>query len=95
MQVDGAVQGVSTMPRRKRLNVVLAIVAVVVIGAMVALLVWVVPLATSGVGVGYTRLCHHPRRRGQREPLGLAGGSEDRGCLGGRGPLSVWETVVL
>ncbi len=50
MQVDGAVQGVSTMPRRKRLNVVLAIVAVVVIGAMVALLVWVVPLATSGVG---------------------------------------------
>ena len=50
MQVDGAVQGVSTIPRRKRLNVVLAIVAVVVIGAMVALLVWVAPLARSGVG---------------------------------------------
>ena len=49
MQVDGAVQGVSTIPRRKRLNVVLAIVAVVVIGAMVALLVWVSPLARSGV----------------------------------------------
>ncbi len=50
MQVDGAVQGVSTIPRRKRLNVVLAIVAVVVIGLMVALLVWVAPLARSGVG---------------------------------------------
>ena len=50
MQVDGAVQGVSTIPRRKRLNVVLAIVAVVVIGALVALLVWVAPLARSGVG---------------------------------------------
>ena len=50
MQVDGAVQGVSTIPRRRRLNVVLAIVAVVVIGLMVALLVWVAPLARSGVG---------------------------------------------
>ena len=50
MQVNGAVQGVSTIPRRRRLNVVLTIVAVVVIGLMVALMVWVVPLATSGVG---------------------------------------------
>ena len=50
MQEDGAVQGVSTIPRRRRLNVVLAIVAVVVIGAMVALMVWVAPLARSGVG---------------------------------------------
>ena len=50
MQVEGALQGVSTIPRRKRLKVVLAIVAVVVIGAMVALLVWVAPLARSGVG---------------------------------------------
>jgi hypothetical protein len=50
MQVDDAVQGVSTISRRKRLNVVLTIVAVVVIGAMVALLVWVAPLARSGVG---------------------------------------------
>ena len=50
MQEDGAVQGVSTVPRRRRLNVVLAIVAVVVIGAMVALMVWVAPLARSGVG---------------------------------------------
>ena len=50
MQVDGAVQGASTIPRRRRLNVLLAIAAVVVIAAMVALLVWVVPLATSVVG---------------------------------------------
>ena len=50
MQLEGAVQGVSTTPRRKRLNVVVAIVAVVVIGAMVALMVWAPPLARSGVG---------------------------------------------
>ncbi|MDQ3911112.1 MAG: hypothetical protein M3305_04945, partial [Actinomycetota bacterium] len=50
MQVDSAVRGVRTIPRRRRLNVVLAIVAVVVIGAMVALLVWTAPLARSGVG---------------------------------------------
>ena len=50
MQVDGAVQGVSTIPRRSRLKVVLAILAVLVIAAVVALMVWVVPLATSGVG---------------------------------------------
>ena len=50
MQVDGAAHGVGTTPRRSRLNVVLAIVAVVVIGAMVALMVWVAPLARSGVG---------------------------------------------
>ena len=50
MQADGAVQGVSTIPRRRRLNVVLAILAVVVIAAMVALLIWAAPLATSGVG---------------------------------------------
>jgi hypothetical protein len=49
MQVDGAAQEVSTIARRKRLNVLVAIVAVVVIGAMVALLVWAAPLATSGV----------------------------------------------
>ena len=50
MQVDGTVQGVSTTPRRRRLNVLLVIVAVVVIAAMVALLVWAAPLATSRVG---------------------------------------------
>jgi hypothetical protein len=50
MQVDGAVQGVRTIPPRRRPNVLLGIVAVVVIGAIVALLVWVAPLATSGVG---------------------------------------------
>jgi hypothetical protein len=47
MQVDGALQGGSTRPRRRRLNVLLAIV---VIAAMVALLVWAAPLARSGVG---------------------------------------------
>ena len=50
MQVDGAAHGVGTIPRRKRLNVLLTIVAVVVIAAMVALLVWAAPLATSRVG---------------------------------------------
>ncbi len=47
MQVDGALQGGNTRPRRSRLPVVLAIV---VIAAMVALLVWAAPLARSGVG---------------------------------------------
>ena len=47
MQVDGAAQGASTRPRRRRLNVLLTIV---VIAAMVALLVWAAPLARSGVG---------------------------------------------
>ena len=47
MQVDGALQGGSTIPRRRRLNVLLAIV---VIAAMVALLIWSAPLARSGVG---------------------------------------------
>jgi cytoskeletal protein RodZ len=50
MQVDGALQGGSTRPRRRRLNVLLAIVAIVVITAMVALLIWAAPLARSGVG---------------------------------------------
>ena len=50
MQVDGALQGGSTRPRRSRLNVLLAILAVVVIAAMVALLIWAAPLAERGVG---------------------------------------------
>ena len=48
MQVDGAAHGVGTIPRRKRPNVLLGIVAVVVIAAL--LLVWAAPLARSGVG---------------------------------------------
>jgi hypothetical protein len=48
MQADGAAQGVSMIPRRGRLGVLLAIV---VIAAMVALVVWTSPFATSG-GVG-------------------------------------------
>lgn len=48
MQADGALQGGSTIPRRRRLSVV----AIVVIAAMVvALMVWTAPFATSG-GVG-------------------------------------------
>ena len=47
MQVDGALQGGSTVPRRRRLNV---LVAIVVIAAMVALLIWAAPFASSGVG---------------------------------------------
>jgi cytoskeletal protein RodZ len=50
MQVDGALQGGSTRPRRRRLNVLLAIVAILVIAAMVTLLIWAAPLARSGVG---------------------------------------------
>lgn len=50
MQAGGAARGVGTIPGRRRLEVVLAIAAIVVIAAMVALLAWVVPLATSVVG---------------------------------------------
>ncbi len=50
MQVSGPVQGVSIIPRRRRLEVLVAIAAIVVIAAVVALMVWVVPLTTSGVG---------------------------------------------
>jgi ferric-dicitrate binding protein FerR (iron transport regulator) len=47
MQISGPVQGVSTIPRRRRLN---ALLAIVLIAAMVALLVWAGALARSGVG---------------------------------------------
>ena len=50
MRVSGPVKGVSAIPRRRRLNALVAIAAIVVIAAVVALMVWVVPLATSGVG---------------------------------------------
>ena len=49
MQVGGAVQGAGTIHPRRRLEVLLAIAAIVVIAAVVALVVWVVPLAASGV----------------------------------------------
>ena len=47
MQVDGALHGESMRPRRRGLNVLLAIW---VVAATTALLVWVTPLATSGGG---------------------------------------------
>jgi hypothetical protein len=51
MQAHGAAQGVGTIPRRgRRLEVLLAIAAIVVIGAVTALLMQGVPPATSGVG---------------------------------------------
>jgi hypothetical protein len=50
MQISGPVQGVSTIPRRRRLNALLAIVSIVLIAAMVALLVWAGALARSGAG---------------------------------------------
>ncbi len=50
MQVDGAVQGGSTIPRRRRLNALLAIVAIVLIAATVSLLVWVAPFASNEFG---------------------------------------------
>ena len=48
MQVNGALQGVGTIPRRRQLNVLLA---VLVLAAMLALLMWAALLATSGGGV--------------------------------------------
>ena len=48
MQVDGALQRGSTTPRRRRLNVLLAIVVMAVTAAP---LVWAGALAPSGVGV--------------------------------------------
>jgi ABC-type transporter Mla subunit MlaD len=51
MQVGGtAVPGASTLHSRRRLNVLVAIVAIVVIAAVVALMVWIPPPASSGVG---------------------------------------------
>jgi hypothetical protein len=50
MQVGGAVQGASTIHPRRRLNTLLAIAAILMIAALVALVMWVTPLAPSGVG---------------------------------------------
>ena len=50
MQANGALQGGSTIPRRGRLQVLLAILAIVVIAALVGLLVWTALLASSGGG---------------------------------------------
>ena len=47
MQVNGALRGVGTVPRRRRLN---ALLAILVVAVVVALLVWAVPLTTSGSG---------------------------------------------
>jgi hypothetical protein len=50
VQVGDTVQSESTIPRRRRLNVLLAIAAIVLIAAVVTLQVWVVPIATSSGG---------------------------------------------
>lgn len=51
MQAHGAAQGAGTIPRHsRRLEVLLAIVAIVVIVAVTALLMRGAPPATSGVG---------------------------------------------
>jgi hypothetical protein len=51
MQAGGAAQGVGTICGRRGLKAILvASVAVLVVAAILALAVWVVPLATSGVG---------------------------------------------
>jgi hypothetical protein len=49
MQVGSPAGVAGTVHPRRRLNAILAIAAIVGIAAVVALLVWVVPLATSGV----------------------------------------------
>ena len=50
MQVGGALQGESTIPKRDRLRVLLAILAIVVIAALVALVVWAAPFASNEFG---------------------------------------------
>ncbi|CAN5676761.1 hypothetical protein BH18ACT11_BH18ACT11_21660 [soil metagenome] len=50
VQTGGVVQGANTLSRRARLNALLAILAIVAIAAAVVLLMWIVPLTTSGVG---------------------------------------------
>ena len=50
MQADGAAHRVGTIPQRKGLKVLVAIVAVVVITTIVALMVWTALLATSTGG---------------------------------------------
>jgi hypothetical protein len=51
MQVgSAAVQGASTKHPHRRLSVLLAIAAILVIDALVALVMWVTPLAPSSVG---------------------------------------------
>ena len=49
MQTGGALQGANTIPRRSRLNALLAGVAVLAIAAIVALMVWVGPVGFGGV----------------------------------------------
>lgn len=56
MQAHGAAQGVGTIPRRRRLEVLLAIAVIVAIVALTALLVRGVSPATSGVGAGDANL---------------------------------------
>jgi hypothetical protein len=51
MQVGSAVQGASTKRPHRLLHALLAIAAILVIAALVALVMWVTPLAApSGVG---------------------------------------------
>ena len=50
MQAGGAARGAGAIPRRGRLEVLLAIAAVVAVTAIVALLMWMPPLTTSGLG---------------------------------------------
>lgn len=50
MQVDGALRGGDTIPRRSRLNVLLAVLAIMLIAAMVALVVWAAPFVSNEIG---------------------------------------------
>jgi hypothetical protein len=49
MQAGNAARGVGTIPGRGRQNALLTIAAVLVFAAALALAMWVVPIATSGV----------------------------------------------
>jgi hypothetical protein len=49
MQEDQTVQGAGTIPSRRWLNALPPAITAIAVTAVVALVVWVVPLATSGV----------------------------------------------
>jgi hypothetical protein len=54
MQVGGPVEGAGTIHPHGQPNALLALAAIVMIAAVVVLMVWAVPLVTSGAGAADT-----------------------------------------
>ncbi len=54
MQAGGVMRGANAIPRRRRLNALMAGVAVLAIAALVALMVWVGPLGFNRAKTGDT-----------------------------------------